>query len=615
MTQLSMPLGEESDETVSPEEGLKRIEQSERELLRFLEREYGTLTKDARITALFLNLFLKAGHVRLPLNLAPNAWGEELELEEEQLAALPDQPVNADELLQLPMFGSSTQERVPYIIEGDSAYINKYRSFELDLLALLNQKSAAKPVEGSDEEKLEILYDLYEPEPGGTNHQMAAAALSLIKPLLFISGGPGTGKTTTVARILALHQKLAAEPLRIAMAAPTGKAAGRMGEALHAQLGSMNLSEDELSGFPDEAVTIHRLLSPTRERGLLPEPEKKMLRNDLIVVDEASMIDLTLMHRLLTHIPEKTRLILLGDRHQLASVEAGSVFADLCRKPDNRFSPETTRFLNRMGIEDLPEAEVDSPLQDCVTYLTRSYRFDPQKGIGRLAAAVLGGEAGSDELKSVIEKSDELTHQPFSYSRQEDIGGLLDRIGKRIESSLESTDPQKLLQLQKEEGWLVSLRRGPSGTRRLNRAVEERLPVRVTRTRRGEWYHGRAVMITRNDYRLGIFNGDMGVCIREEDGTLRVHVESGSRVRPFRPERLRNVAPAYFITVHKSQGSEFDRVNVLLPNELHPIFSRELIYTAITRARKSVAIYGSLDLLAKGIGQETVRYSGLSLTK
>ncbi|MCH8547578.1 MAG: exodeoxyribonuclease V subunit alpha [Balneolaceae bacterium] len=611
MTQLSFPMDGNQANAAQSDELYSTADLSERAMIRFLEQEYGSLTKDQRTCLTFLSLFLKAGHVRLPLDQSPVQWARELELDEDLIDTLPNQPIDPEQLKSGPMFGKPG-ERKPFLIEEDSVYIHRYRRYENELIQRLNLMSRERPVQGGDGDKKRILHDLFHAIPGVVNHQMAAAALSLIKPLLFISGGPGTGKTTTVARILALHQKLAGQPLRVALAAPTGKAAGRMGEALHSQLEMLDLSEGERSLFPKEAVTVHRLLSGTRQRGLLPEPEKKELRYDLIVVDEASMIDLTMMHRLVSHTSSKTRLILLGDRHQLASVEAGSVFADLCRKQENRFSTSTARFLNKMGIENVVEDKNIDTLQDSVSYLTRSYRFDPEKGIGRLSALVLEGGSSPEEILQVVDESDELEFQPFNYEDKENVGALLNRLSGRMVNSLKLDDPKEMIRQQKEEGWLVSLRRGPAGSERLNRALEDRLPASVRQTRRGEWYHGRPVMITQNDYRLGIFNGDTGACLREENGSYKVWIESGDRLKPFRPEQLRNYTPAYFMTVHKSQGSEFERVNFLLPKEENPVFTRELIYTAITRAKKSVRIFGSAKILSAGITRKTARYSGLN---
>jgi len=432
----------------------------------------------------------------------------------------------------------------------------------------------------------------------------------MIKPFLIISGGPGTGKTTTVAKILAMQMMSSKEPLRIALAAPTGKAAGRMAESLYREIDRLNVPEEKRSQIPKDAATLHRLLYGLDRGGLLPDFDKKTLRYDLIVVDEASMIDLNLMYRLISHIGEKTRLILLGDKDQLASVEAGSVFADLCQKPENGFRQETADNIKQlMPQTDLP-VKKQSILNDSVLYLTKSYRFDEESGIGNLASLVKQSEVTSDQIGSLINENPELKNQQFDFSKHS-LEDLAKSLSVQVETVKEIRNAKKLLKFWKESAWLTVLRRGPEGSRELNRLVEKILVLQRTVQPENGWYHGRPVIITRNSYAMGVFNGDLGVCLKDSDGKMTVYVESGSEIKKLQPNRLTDYAPAYFLTVHKSQGSEFDHVNLLLPKRDTPILTRELLYTAITRARSSFHLYGNLELFTKGVQRETVRYTGL----
>ena len=585
------------------------IEQYEQEAVRFLESEYGELSQSERLCFVFTSLFQKAGHTALPLYLSPVEWAYRLDLGEISYAMLPEVPINREQLSNSSII-SADDQFTPLVLEDGLISFRKNRSRERGLLkrlSLLNSENTDPVITPLQRNLLQKLFNATGTEP---DWQKTAAAMSLIKSFMIISGGPGTGKTTTVARILALHQQLNHYSLKIALAAPTGKAAGRMGEALNNELNKLGLTADERAAFPSEAKTVHRLLSGTESRGLLPPVEKKRLRYDLIIVDEASMIDLNLMYRLVTHLSDHTKLILLGDKDQLASVEAGSVFADLCRKPSNAFTPESAALLKRLGVDqDLPEKN-QAELDDSILYLTKSYRFGSDSGIGTLAAAIQKGEGDPSDIQAIISKFDELQHTDFNFTAEQ-LDSLLKEPVEMIAAAAKHSDPGDLLAYWKKTARLSVLRHGLTGSDRLNQLVEERIStMRVARVQNG-WYHGRLIMVTQNDYNLGVFNGDLGVCLENEEGALWVYVESGSQLKRIHPGRLMNVNSAYFLTVHKSQGSEFDQVRLLLPRKDTPILTRELIYTAITRARTSFSLLGDLNLFEKGVFRKSERYTGL----
>jgi exodeoxyribonuclease V alpha subunit len=582
----------------------------EQEMIRFMEKEYGSLTSDEKLYAVFASLFLNSGHVCLPLDKSAAEWARILELDDVSVSMLESVTHGRSKITEGMIIGRPGDFK-PLIIDNNKLSFHRYRQYEIDLAEWLNKKSSVTTSFKPDKTAKELL-DLLLPLGGDeTNWQKAAAALSIIKPFLIISGGPGTGKTTTVAAILALHQMLFGKQLRVALAAPTGKAAGRMGESLHRELSSTNIAGLQPELFPREAKTVHRLLRGVEERGLLPSAKKELLRYDLVIIDEASMIDLNLMHRLLKHLSDDTRLILLGDRDQLASVEAGAVFADLCRKESNRFSMESLSFLGDLGIKtDIPEIE-ENGLKDSIVYLTKSYRFDKDSGIGLLADMVKKRESDPGVYQELFKGQEELKHVPFDYSA-ESIRKLTSAIIDKVNGASGIHDPKKMLRHWKQMIWLVVLRRGLEGSEYLNQMAEQVISRSHTVKREGEWYHGRLVMITQNDYNLGLFNGDMGVCLMDEEGIFSVYIESGAKLKKVRAGRLVHYQPAYFLTVHKSQGSEFDSVNLLLPNRDTPILTRELIYTAITRARKSFSLYGSMERFVSGSQKVMERYSGLS---
>jgi exodeoxyribonuclease V alpha subunit len=589
-----------------------------RELVRFLAEEYGELNNNELLVTVFTSLFQEAGHVTLPLYKSPAEWGTILGLEEESIKRLQSSVLpEISELFLKSKITGNPGETVPYILEvrGGKEFIsiNRFRRYEERIAEWITEKSSEVTMPAVPTGVRGLLNSLF-PDATGTDWQKTAAALSLYKSFLIVSGGPGTGKTTTMARILALHLKIHDGALNIALAAPTGKAAGRMGEALRNELSSLNLTEKERHGIPGEAKTIHRLLQGTEERGLLPAAAKKKLHYDLVIVDEASMVDLTLMYRLVTALDNNTRLILLGDRDQLASVEAGSVFADLCRKRENGFSKELIGKLSEIGIEGLPESGPSNWSDDATVYLTKSYRFDEKSGIGRLSALVrddrLHKDITSQKLRELMQQADDLSYEEFSFTA-ENLKQLAGGLIERVQNAQSTRNPEDLIASWKENALLTCHRRGPEGSERLNAYTEQMLAASGTVRMNGGWYHGRPVMITRNDYSMGLFNGDSGVCMSDPDnpGRFIVWIETTGGLKPIQTGRLMHVVPAYFLTVHKSQGSEFNSVSLLLPTKESPVLTRELIYTAITRARNEFHLLGSMDLFLQGMKQKTERFT------
>lgn len=583
----------------------------EKELIRFLEQEHGEMTTEEKLAVILTVQFRMAGHVCLSINKTVRELGNMLELDSQLMGMLPDRTL---QLTESSIIGKPDQE-TPFVLDGDKLYQHRYFKMERSLKEWINQKSDLQSSVLSDK-KIEILNELFEDEPKDENDepnwQKVAVLLSAIKPFLIISGGPGTGKTTTVARLLVLHQRSSGKPLKVALAAPTGKAAGRMGEALKAGMKRLNMSDEDLEKYPLESQTIHRLLRGVEERGLLPPVREKKLPYDMVIIDEASMIDLSLMNRLTKHLAPETKLILLGDKNQLASVEAGSVFADLCGKADNLFREETVGLLDTAGIElDRSRFEADlSTADDSIVYLTKSYRFSSDSGIGTLAEAVNKGITSSEDFNQIVDCFSDVDQKAFNYQKH-DFETIIEAFTKRVREASAMTDVSALLDFWKMQMWLTVLRRGLSGSERLNQLAEQSLATkRAVRMNQG-WYSGRPIIITRNDYDLGVYNGDFGVCMKsnEEDRFL-IHVQSGAGVKTIRPERLQDYKPAFFLTVHKSQGSEFDTVNLLMPKDDVPILTKELLYTAITRAKQEFVLYGDKLMFVKGSVRSTERFSG-----
>jgi exodeoxyribonuclease V alpha subunit len=423
------------------------------------------------------------------------------------------------------------------------------------------------------------------------DRQRSAARTALLRSLCVISGGPGTGKTTVVARLLALEAEralLAGERApRALLLAPTGKAAARLEAAVAAAAGRLDCAPAVRAALPARAQTLHRALG-LRPDGSARHGREAPLRADAVIVDEASLVDLALMARLADALPPSAKLILLGDRDQLASVEAGAVLADLCGSGD------------RDGRGD--------GLAGCVVVLRQSWRYSAQSGIGELARAIQAGDAGT-----ALALLDEPALSDIELC---DSGSDL---GARALAGYTYTDqagPEAQLAAFERFRVLCAHARGPRGVEGVGSAIQRALAEagRVAPNSTGLW-EGRPISITRNDAALGLYNGDVALLARAADGgPLRAFFAdpAGGEGRWISPSRLPEHATAFAQTVHRSQGSEYDEVALVLPAEPSRVTTRELVYTAVTRARQRVSIHASRRVLRHAIERRSERSSGLA---
>jgi exodeoxyribonuclease V alpha subunit len=455
------------------------------------------------------------------------------------------------------------------------------------------------------------------------NWQMVAAYIAAIKRICIISGGPGTGKTFTVAKILALLLELyGKEKLNILLAAPTGKAASRIAESMNDAKKTLNSPWDIIEAIPSEAYTIHRMLKTIPGSPYFQHNHETPLNADVVVVDEASMVDLALMSKLLWAVPFDARIILIGDKDQLSSVETGFVLGDVCDRENVHSFSEC--FCNK--FEAVTQQKIELPLKehkkspglyDCMVVLKKNYRFTGDSGIGKLSRTVNRGEIHK-VLYLMKNKSDQISWRKIS--RPDDLSLFLTHsIIKGYSDYLNTDDPYRALELFNRFKILCAIKIGSMGVNAVNRLAEQVLIreglIAPDRSSSNPWYKGRPVLITRNDYRMKLFNGDMGITLTAPGSTgkdLYVYFsgESGE-LRRFLPYRLPEHETVYAMTVHKSQGSEFDHVLLILPDRDYPVLTRELLYTGITRTRKTVSIWATEDVLKRTISRKIERTSGL----
>ncbi|MDF2075985.1 exodeoxyribonuclease V subunit alpha [Pseudomonas mendocina] len=548
-------------------------------------------------------------------------------------------------------------EGAPLVLSGTCLYMRRYWNYERQVaynIAQRLQTSAAAPTDLAA--RLASLFPEALMVNGQrlTDWQKLACAMAAQGRFTLITGGPGTGKTTTVVRLLALLQEAAmatGEPLRLSLAAPTGKAAARLTESIGAQVQSLALDERVREQIPTLVTTLHRLLGSRPGSRHFRHDATNPLPLDVLVVDEASMIDLEMMASLLDALPTHARLILLGDKDQLASVEAGAVLGDLCREAESGGYSEATRvWLESQTGERLDDPALvmsDKALAQHIVMLRHSRRFGSGSGIGRLARAVNQGDAQMARA-TLAAGADDLHVLRLSGEQDRGLGRLLiDGQGAGESRPQGYAHYLQVMQAQRptsdagEQAWdewagkvlaafdqfqlLCAVRKGAWGVEALNERIAEALVRRKLLEQAYGWYEGRPVLVTRNDYSLGLMNGDIGIALRlpeppESPGApvrevLRVvfpRNDGSGTLRHILPSRLSAVETVFAMTVHKSQGSEFAHCALILPDSLNPVLTKELVYTGITRARHWFSLIESrAGIFEQAVQRRVERRSGL----
>ncbi|WP_156293169.1 exodeoxyribonuclease V subunit alpha [Serratia oryzae] len=562
-----------------------------------------------------------AGHVCLLLDqLSPenlfNGRQPELALAAWQAAGQPDL-ARWQQRLASSAAVSDGNSATPMVLQQQRLYLQRMWQSEGEVAAFISRDAVPQAVE--EGQLRAILDQLFGEAADEADWQKIAAAVAATRRIAVISGGPGTGKTTTVAKLLAALVQLGGDTrLRIQLAAPTGKAAARLTESLGTASRQLPLTPEQRALFPVEAATLHRLLGAQPNSQRMRYHRGNPLHLDVLVVDEASMVDLPMMARLIAALPPEARVIFLGDRDQLASVEAGAVLGDICRFAEQGYSAERAAQLARLTGYALQGRPVGAAVRDSLCLLRKSYRFDAKSGIGQLALAVNAGD-GKQAMAALNGRYADVAGYPLAET--EDYQQLLDACVAGYRDYLKrvaaGADAATILKAFGRFQVLCALREGPFGVTGLNERIESGLQraglIRRNPGPAGRWYLGRPVMIGRNDSALGLFNGDIGIALPGAEGELRVHFQlpDGS-IKSVQPSRLPAHETAYAMTVHKSQGSEFDHTLLVLPNHYLPVLTRELVYTAITRARQQLSLYATDKVLLSAIRTPTQRRSGLA---
>jgi len=585
---------------------------------RFLSRLAGTNVSGLSLAAALVSSYTRQGHVCLDLS---SFEGKELLKGENGIDPVVCPELNnwCKQLKETAVVGDPGEYKPLILDDRSRLYLFRYWEYQEKIADSIRRRihDTGEDI-GSGLLKEELIQFFPFNETEEINWQRVAAFTALTKRFCVISGGPGTGKTSIVAIILALLLKQAEpERLRIALAAPTGKAAAKLQEAIRSMKTKLSCPDSIKEAIPEQASTIHRMLGSIPDSPYFRHNAKNTLPVDVVVVDECSMIDLALMSKLMQAIPLQARIILLGDKNQLASVEAGAVLGDISDTgTEHNFShsfctdcKEVTGYTIHTPQHMAPEPGI----QDCIIQLEKNYRFGGDSGIGAVSYAVNTGDGDRviQRMKSGV--YEDITWKSLPHSN--DLPQVIKApIIQGYGDYLRATNPFEAFQVFERFRILCALREGPFGVAALNIVAEQILREERLINPDRRWYSGRPVLITRNDYTLRLFNGDMGIVLPDPsvNNELRIFFPAtDGTFRKFHPFRLPEHETVYAMTVHKSQGSEFDNVLLLLPDRESPVLTRELIYTSITRAKKSVEIWGNENVFRTAVSRYIERTSGL----
>jgi exodeoxyribonuclease V alpha subunit len=505
-------------------------------------------------------------------------------------------------LFESGLMGEADDKKLFIIDQFDRLFLYRFWKAESYIAKLIGIKISQSEKREISDNSRELLRQLF-PKASEDNEVdwQAVAAISALKSnFSVISGGPGTGKTTTVAKIIVALLSNCPE-MKIALCAPTGKAAGRLTESIKMQLENLGPIGSTPKDFSFEAKTIHRLLGFMPGRGRFRFNKDNTLPYDCVILDEASMVDLPMMKAVFSALNEKTKLILLGDENQLLSVYTGSVMGDICQAAVELGNGEKIAgdykniFSSENNIDDFVQSFSSS-----ITHLLKSWRFISSPEIGRLANAIL--QNNNEEAGKILSGNEYESIRFFSNNNKTIIKEIISLANTIIKSKSVEEAHSKFSNFR----ILCAANKGKSGVHEINKIVESSLP-----TNRHKIYNGMPVMILENSYNIGVFNGDIGICWQEGGIFYTFFADSENNLKRIKTSLLPNYQSAWAMSIHKSQGSEFDKIYIILPDKFSEILSRQLLYTAITRARKEITFMADINIILQSINNKITRKSGL----
>ncbi len=527
-----------------------------------------------------------------------------------------EKKITQDDLLKSEWVGELSDENVAFVLHQNKIYLQRYFSYETETLTSIRSLIASEDISGRKKELIRLkdfVLQIFPETATKPDWQLIASLNAYLRNFSLITGGPGTGKTTTIAKLLAIVFKNRPE-VKIALVAPTGKATARMKE-------SLLLSKDRIGKLPQEikdkfdsihSSTIHRLLGYQRETHYFKHHKNNPLSYDWLIIDESSMIGISLFSKLLQATPKHCQLVLLGDKNQLSSVDAGSLFGDICKSNEqtmNFFSEESASFLKEFG-QEIPFMEMSKPnlMQEHIVELRQNYRFDSSSNIGKLSKEILFGKIDVDTLHA-------LSKNEVSFKSDFQIKDI-EPFFQRFESYIESDNPTDAINNFKKFRILCPSRIGAMGVEDINLKVEAYLRAKgliKTKNQYG-FYEHQPIMIRYNDYQLQLFNGDIGIILRDDDGRLTSFFESeDGSLKKVNPYLLNHYETVFAMSIHKSQGSEFDALVMVIPESTNPnLLSKELIYTGITRAKKELNIFCNEQIFVNACQKNLKNATGMT---
>jgi exodeoxyribonuclease V alpha subunit len=546
---------------------------------------------------------------------------------------------------------SGTQEQ-GIVFHNEKLYLRRYYIFEQQVVNFIQQHQQSR----TDEEREEAVQCSHSMQVAKINHcleilfpqqesnfskeidwQKVAVANALNKSFSIIAGGPGTGKTYTVTKLLAAIIMLNdRQTLNISLVAPTGKAAQRLSESIsNAKAGFKTLiSHEVLEKIPSDTKTIHRLLGVIPNSPNFRHHQDNRLNIDVLLIDEVSMVDLPLMARIFRALPEHCQVILLGDAQQLPSVAAGSILSDLTPFQQAQYSANNRRFLQKVtSILNLPVSK-SNPV-DHLTFLTKSRRFDGKGGIGLLSQLVIAGE--SEQGWQLLQEAKENKVPQLIFVEQADFTSnkgnwFTDLVEQYYRPLIHANSIEDAFSLLAKFRFLSATRQGETGVNAINQLIESILVPHmfssaysnngtyrsshyINHKNNNTLYHTKPIMINENDYSLGLYNGDIGLIWKNEQGHLMAVFElQDGGYKHILPSRLPQYETVYAMTIHKTQGSEFQHIALILPsNTDNQLLTRELLYTGITRAKAQITLQSKKSVWFQGVESKVSRHSGIQL--